>query len=704
MAKSYMLSEDAGGTMTDAFLMDEEGHFVIGKAPTMRQDESASFMEAASDAARFWELKLGDLMPNLKGAIYSGTGMLNILLTLTGSKVGVIVNKGFEDYLLHQRGLNWAEYGYEDRLHSVTHQTPPELVPKRLVKGVTERINMFGAEVIPLYEEEVRRAARELMEEGVEAIGISFVFSYLNPSHELRAMEIVAEVAREFGREIPINIGSALAPITREHCRLNSVVIQCYAAEPLKKQLIRIEEKAKEDGYRHELLTLAGYGGLINIRHPRLFESVTSGPIGGLIGAKRISDHLGLPNLVAMDMGGTSFDVSIITKGILPVHRDTLIARYNLNLPTLSIQSIGAGAGMVIRIDPVSRRVTLGPESAGADVGICYRYNEPTVSDCNLILGYLNPDYFLGGKIKLDKERALEVFKERVADPLRLDPHGAASDIVELINVRMREHVRATMRGSGFDPADYHVAIYGGAGPLHLWGIVEGVPFKGVITFPFAAAFSAFGIANCDYVHRYHKGAFVVIPPGADEQTKLYMGQIINSTYETLENAAKEELTKEGYAPEVITLRHLLYGRYLGQLEDVEAPSPVSRVASAADMDRMTGAFEDAYGAKYPLAAKSPEFGFQITELAVEGHVPTVKPKLVKHPLESSAPPKEAHKGRRRVYHKKNWMEFDLWEMDLLKAGNEVKGPAIIEHPMTTLPVPPGHSVRFDEYRVIWWR
>jgi len=704
MAKTYILSEDAGGTMTDAFLMDEEGAFVIGKARTTRHDESIGFTESAADAAGYWDLALPDVMSNMQTVIYSGTAMLNILLTLTGSKIGVIVNKGFEDYLIHQRGLNWTEYSYEDRLHSATHEPPPELVPRRLVKGVTGRINMFGVEVIPLYEDDVRQAARELVEEEVEAVGISFPFSYLNPTHELRAKEIVSEVVKEVDKAISIHLGSDLAPITREHCRLNSVVIQSYAAEPLRKHLYKIETKAKGNGYQRELLTLAGYGGLINIRHPRLFESVTSGPIGGLIGAKRISDLLALQNMVAMDIGGTSFDVSIITKGLLPVERDTIIARYNLNLPSLSVKSIGAGAGMMIRIEPISRRVMLGPESAGADVGICLNYEEPTISDCNVILGYLNPEYFLGGKVKLNREKALEVFKERIADVLKLDVYDAAVDILDLLSVRMKEHVRATMRGSGFDPADYHVAMYGGAGPLHLWGIVEGVPFRNVMTFPFAAAFSAFGIANCDYIHRYHKGIFVAIPPTADDQMKQKAMQVINSTYEALEKEAVEELTREGFAKDDVRIRHILYARYLGQLEDVEAPSPIGRAKEPADLEKLIGAFEDAYGAKYPLAAKSPEVGYQITELGIEGFVHTVKPRLFKHRLESAAPSKEAAKGRRKVYHRKSWVEFDLWEMDRLKPGNEIQGPSIIEHPMTTLVVPPGHSVRFDEYGIIWWR
>lgn len=260
------------------------------------------------------------------------------------------------------------------------------------------------------------------------------------------------------------------------------------------------------------------------------------------------------------------------------------------------------------------------------------------------------------------------------------------------------------MRGSGFDPADYHLAVYGGAGPLHLWGVSEGVPFQGVMTFPFAAAFSAFGIANCDYVHRYHKGIFVAIPPVVDDRLKQFVAQTVNTTYEALEKEAVEELTREGFPEESIDIRYILYGRYLGQLEDVEAPSPIGRINDLADLDRLIGAFEDAYGAKYPLAAQSPEVGYQITELAVEGHVPTVKPKLFEHPLESTVPSDKAAKGRREVYHRKQWIEFDLWEMDKLKPGNEIQGPSIIEHPMTTLVVPEGHAVRLDAYGIIWWR
>ncbi len=703
--KPVIVSLDAGGTMTDTVIVDEEGEFTVGKALTVPEDESVSFADSVMDAAGYWDMSVSDVLRSVGACIYSGTTMINTLLTRKGLRVGLIISKGLEDYVLMERGLVWLGYSYSDRLHTVTHVHNEPLVNRRLVRGVTERIDMFGTPVIPLNREEVEEAARELLSMGVEAIAIMFPYSHTNPAHEREAKEIVERVAREAEVEVTVYTSSEVAPIMREYSRLNSVLIQAYAAEPTRRQLFKIEERARKEGFRYELLTMLSYGGLVNIRYPRLYETLISGPIGGMLGSKYIGDILGIKDILCMDMGGTSFDVGIIREGVIPMLREPDIARFRLNMPLVTMDSIGAGTGSVIKIDPETGRIELGPESAGAMVGMCYKYPEPTISDCDVTLGYLNPDYFIGGKIKLDKERAYKACKQ-IADHYDADVYDMAMGIVELLNTKMRGQIDAMLMARGYNPADYTAMIYGGGGPLHMWGFTEGIPFKNIITFPFAAVFSAFGIATADYTHRYHKSILSQIPPGSDERALMFrmMAQsAINSAWEELEKLALAEMEAEGIPKEKVKFEHLAYVRYSGQLDDHEVVSPVSRVEKLEDLDSIVEAFEETYEKIYPKAAKFPEAGYMILEVAVVAHAERPKPKIVRKPLAGKKPSEQAFKGEREAYYKGKWVNFSVWEMDEIRAGNELEGPAIIEHPATTLVIPPEYKVRFDEYEFIWF-
>jgi len=705
-----IVTSDAGGTMTDIFVVDQEGEFVIGKASTTPRDESIGFWHSISDAFVYWDIdweqKAGEILPHVEACIYSGTSMLNVLLTRTGQKVGLIVTGGDEDILLHERSKQiYSGFGYADRLHKVGHyHNVPPLVPRKLVRGVTERINLFGEPVIPLYEHEARQAVEQLLERGVESIVVCFYYSYVNPSHERRVAEIAKAVMAEKGVEVPIYLSSEIAPIMREVSRLNSTLLQAYAAEPGRQQLVKIERKLQEHGYRYPLQIIMAPGSVANINYPRLHEATFSGPIGGIIGAQYMSRLLDLPNIVGTDMGGTSFDVGLVMGGELMILREVELAHHIFNIPTVLMDSIGAGTGMYLRVDAM-RRLHIGPDSAGADPGpVCYDMgNEiPTVMDCALICGILNPDYYLGGKMKLNKDKAYKAIKEKCADPMGVDVYDFAEGVYDLICSTMREHIRTVLAVRGFSAADYHVLAYGGAGPMYVAGYTEGLPFKGVMTVPFAAAFSSFGCASVDYVHRYQKSTLAAVPYGADAGFKTVIGMILNSGWEELERKAIDDLKQEGFREEDVTLRQVAYLRYGQQMEDLEVLAPVSRINTAEDMDRLIEAFEDLYTRVYAAGAKHPEWGYTVLEQGVIASVPKVKPVLRKNHLEGKEPPKEAFKGERDVYLKRKWVTAKLYEMDLLKPGNQIEGPAIVEAPATTLFVPTGRSIRMDEYRVIW--
>jgi len=701
---------DAGGTMTDILMVDAAGRFTVGKASTTPQDESLGFWESLEDALCNAGIRLNgnaaNVLAPLKASIYTGTTMLNTLLQQRGKRVGLIITKGFEDSFVAERGFQTvAGYSYADRLHTVTHVHNPPLVPRHLVKGATERIDLFGKVVVPLYEHEVREAAKELIAAGVEAIAVLFLFSYINPEHEQTTARIAKAVMKQMRREVPIFISSDVSPTIRELARLNSVVIQAYAAEPVREQLFHVEDRLKGAGMRYPLQTLLAYGGLAPVRYPRLYESMLSGPVGGLLGTRYLGEAVGIRNLISTDMGGTSFDVGLVTEGKIPLVREPEFARFIFNLPMVMINSVGAGAGTYIRLDPTTKRITLGPESAGAEPGpVCYDHgNEtPTVVDCDVILGVVNPDYYLGGKVKLNKQKALRAFKEQIADPLGLDVYRAAEGVLQLINSVMRDQIRSLVLAKGYSTVDYTLMAFGGAGPMHMAGFTEGLALKGLVTVPYAAAFSAFGCATVDYSHRYQRSTHLQIPPGAEEKAKMAVALGLNRAWDELEKKALDEMSAEGFDRAAVHLQQVAFVRYGGQLDDVEVFSPVSRIATTADLDMLIAQFEDLYSRIYVSGARFPEAGFQILEIATIATVPKVKPLIERRPLGPEAPSDKAFKGIRKVYRLGKWQSARIFEMEELGPGNVIDGIAIVEAANTTLFVPERKRARFDEWGLIW--
>ena len=705
----YLVACDAGGTMTDVIIVDEEGRSVIGKAPTSPQDESIGYMESFWEALEYMGISQeegSDFGKNVETAIYTGTSMLNTVINMSGYKTGILVTRGFEDIISQGRGsqtfigAQWSEITH---MQYRRHRTP--LVPSQLARGVTERIDMFGTPVIPMYEEEVRRGARELIaDEGVEGIAIIFLQSFVNPAHENRAAEICREVMEELGKEVVLEVSNKVAPTTREISRANATVVQAYASDPARKQLYRIEEELAKTGYSHSLKTVLGYGGITNIRYPRLFEAAMSGPVGGLMGAKYLSTVIGEENIVCSDVGGTSFDAGTITAGVLPIDREPGFQDMYVNVPMLGITSIGAGTGTYIRVDPQTNRIKLGPDSAGGTPGPTFMEagnTTPTINDVNLLLGILSETNYLGGKVKINKEVSLRLFKEKVSDPLGLDVYEAAETCLELLNVMMREHLVNSLM-VGHDLREYVLLGYGGGGPLHLLGYAGDYPWKAVCTVPHAGGFSAWGGACMDYSHRRHKSVGAVLTPDLDETTKLQYLQPVTSAWNELEAELRKELEEEGFEQDQISISRVVYMKYYGQLDDLEVDSPVASLETATDMDALIQTFEELYAKMFTLAARPDVGAYHITEVCVVAKVATVKPKLRKFELAGKKPNEEAYKCSRPVFMRGRWQDADIWEMEKLVPGNEIEGLAVIEASNTTLFVPPEWHVKIDEHDIYW--
>ncbi len=703
-----ILAIDAGGTMTDTFLIDDKGDFVVGKAQTTPEDESVGFVNSAHDALRYWGMQPDDAFPNLVSGIYSGTAMLNRLLERKGRRIGLIVTKGQEDYLRLERGIQtYLGYSYSDRLHLATHVHNQPLVPRERIRGVSERIDLFGDVIIPLYEHEVEQAVTELLAQNIDYLCVNLLYSYKNSTHEQRIEQIAQEVIAKSGKNVPVMLASNLYPLRRDFPRLNTLLVEAYAAEPSRDQLKKVNEASHQLGGGFEMRVMASHGGTIGIEAKQLARTLVSGPIGGVIGGKYLADQLGSKNVVCTDIGGTSFDLALITDGEYHIKNTPDIARFILNLPLVQIDSVGAGTGTFVRVNPTNRRIELGPDSAGYRIGVCYEQggvDTPTISDCNLVLGLLNPDYFLGGDVKLNKERAYQVIKEQIADVLGLDVYDAAAGVINLFEDSLRNQVVAMVLGKGYAPVNYTMLSYGGGGPLHVAGFTDGLGFQDVLVPAWAPGFSAFGCACADFEYRYDKTVDLAIGGAAAGIDPMATAGALNAAWEELREKVKGEFLKSGVDASLIQYKHYVRMQYQGQLNDIEVRTQVDEVRELQELRDIVTNFEEMYGKIYVRSAKSPELGYLITTAVVTGVVEVEKPVLPLEALSESTPPATARKESRPVYWHGEWITAEIFEMERLQTGNQVAGMAVIESPASTLVVPPNRVAYLDEHRIFHLR
>ncbi len=556
--RQFILAFDAGGTMTDAILVKPDGSFTVGKSISRREDEPRSYRESVTDAANNLGLTAEEVHARCGADIYCGTGMLNTVLTGNGRKVGLLVTRGFEDITVMEGGLTYLGQSQNETLHQQLHKHTRPLVHPKNVHGISERLsggcyqgNIHlppGHELIALNERQVVEATGKLLDAGVEVIGILFLYSFVDARHEHQAKAIAQRVMRERGMDLPVVCSADVAPVSKENNRLKSLLFQCFAAELVRDSLMAVETQAKAYGYQGRLLTLLSYGGAVNMEYERLYETMISGPIGGLIGAQFIGEKLGIPNIVTADMGGTSFDVGLIVEGRLGMSKSADIAGHRLALQMVELDSVGSGAGSVVWVDEY-KRLHVGPDSAGAKVGVCLNFDRLTVTDINVVMGYVDPDYFLGGQVKLDRDAAMRALDIAVAQPLGLSVYEAGAGVLAIVNTQMNDLLRTMIASKGYDTHDFTLLYYGGAGPVHMYGYAEGIEFADIITMPWAAGFSAFGAACSEYMHRYSRGLRVLIPNQLNVADRTAVASQIHTAWADLEADAKLKCRAKVWIP-----------------------------------------------------------------------------------------------------------------------------------------------------------
>ncbi|EMG87434.1 hydantoinase/oxoprolinase [Helicobacter pylori GAM114Ai] len=703
-AKVQVMGIDAGGTMTDTFFVKENGSFVVGKAQSNPEDESLAIYNSSQDALLHWKSDVNKVYPELVTCVYSGTAMLNRVVQRRGMEVGLICNKGFEQMHSMGRALqSYLGYALEERLHINTHKYDDPLIPLNRIRGITERTDVKGQVVIPVRQEEVKIAVKELLEAGAKAIVICLLQSHKNAESERIVRDIALKELEKLGKSIPVFASVDYYPQRKESHRMNTTILEAYAAEPSRQTLSKVSNRFKEHGAKFDLRVMATHGGTISWKAKELARTIVSGPIGGVIGSKLLGETLGYDNIACSDIGGTSFDMALIVKSNFNIASDPDMARLVLSLPLVAMDSVGAGAGSFVRIDPHSRSVKLGPDSAGYRVGTCWKdsgLDTVSVTDCHIVLGYLNPDNFLGGLIKLDANRAKKHIKEQIADPLGISVEDAAAGVIELLDLELKEYLRSNISAKGYSPSDFACFSYGGAGPVHTYGYTEGLGFKDVVVPAWAAGFSAFGCACADFEYRYDKSVDIAIPQYSSDESKIEACKIIQDAWDELTLKVIEEFKINGFSEKDVILRPGYRMQYMGQLNDLEITSPVSKAASVADWEEIVKEYEKTYARVYSESACSPELGFSVTGVIMRGVVATQKPVIPVEKEHGATPPKEAKVGVRKFYRHKQWVDADVWHMEKLLPGNEVIGPAIVEADSTTFVIPKGFATRLDKHRL----
>ncbi|MBW1850358.1 MAG: hydantoinase/oxoprolinase family protein [Deltaproteobacteria bacterium] len=712
--EKYIVYTDTGGTFSDAVIVRPDGTFVNGKASTTPDDLEQCFFNCVESGAKSMGMSVEEVLSQTEILGYGTTAGTNAILTRQGAPdLGLIITKGFEDTTIIGRSMGrWAGIHPIQSIHVPTTDYPEPLIPRTRIKGVTERVDSAGDVIIPLYEKEVRQAVQEFIDAGVHGICVVLLWSFLNNSHELRVKEIIEEMAPDMA----MSISSEVSPLIRECSRANSTVVNLYIGTALRKLLVRIKDRLADAGYKKPLLVMQAAGGLSRSEVVKPVSTLHSGPVGGLVGVRFWKNQCGWDNVIGSDVGGTSFDVSILPKEGSPYIREPVVARFAISNPMMEIISIGAGGGTIAYVDKLTNLLRVGPMSAGAKPGpVCYSRGgtEPTVTDADVVLGRIDPDYFLGGTMNLDKAAAEKAMKEKIADPMGISVEDAALDICEIIDQTMGDTLASTIRQRGLNPAEFTVFGFGGAGPAHCAGYTAGIGYERVVVTPFASTFSAYGASTSDVLHRYESSPFTVMPGLPYDVTTGYftVTEIPEEKKEVIEryngicqhliDGAYKDMADEGFKKSDISISYVLEIRYGGQLYEVMTRPDKILIDSVEDLNHILQTFENEYARLFSEGAMYPGGGIEIYNIVVEASASVMKPVPSKFP-KNGPDPKKAFKGTRKVYFKvgdeRKWIDTSIYEMNSLEHGNVVDGPAIIEHVDTTFVVLPDLVVAVDEY------
>jgi len=682
MKTKYRLGIDAGGTFTDFVVADRiSGEVKLFKALSTPADPTKAIENGLKLIADDLRITASELVSNCDLCINGTTVGLNALITHRGGKTGLICTAGHEDSIEIRNGHKEDGFRYDPEYPAATM-----LVPRYLRRGVRERVLSDGSIRIPMEEDDVRAACELFRKEGIETVAISFVWSVLNPAHERRAAEIV----REMLPDVILTVGGELYPQIREYTRTSTAVTNAYLAPVMRRYVAAVDAYFKQLGARQPVRYFQSNGGLAigKVMTDRSVYAINSGPASAPQAGLYVSAPFKQDNVITVDMGGTSFDITLTKDGQTNLNKNIDFLRYRIGVPMIQVETLGAGGGSIGWIDSLGI-IQVGPQSAGSEPGpACYGQGgtEPTTSDANLVLGYLSPDGLLGGKLPLDLEKARNAVK-KVADPLGVSIERAAYGMYRIVNNNMVNGIRRVSVERGYDPRDFVLVGAGGATAAHITALAREMGIDTIILPKLASGLCAFGQIISDVKYNYM--ATIPVRLDNDEAYKR-----INALFKSLEKDGVKHLESDGFGKDTIDVRRSLDMRYVGQVHECTVDIDVFEI-SAKTIDKVKDAFHKRHAELYTYA--EPHNAVEVVNIESTLYGRIEKPKLPARARKGSL--EDALKGHRKAIFEASGKatKTPVYDGDKLGTETKVHGPAIIEEVTTTIVIEPGWTAVLDK-------
>ena len=693
---------DVGGTFTDLVLTWGDRR-VVAKAPTTPYDLSVGFLDVLNEGAAHLDLTLAEVLPQVEIVRYSTTVAMNRLLERKGPKLGLITTEGHEDAILIGRGAQWTDgTRIGERRNLAVQHKPAPLIDRDMIVGVAERVDSAGTILRHLDSDDVRAKLRHLVDNGARAIAVSLLWSFANPTHERAVRSIIREEYKGFHvGYLPVVLSHEVVGKVGEYERTMTAVLDAYLQTSIKFELETTWDQLRANGYRGTFLLTHNTGGSGEIFKTTASRTFNGGPVAGLMGSFHIGKALGYRNVIASDVGGTSFDVGMVVDASVRSYEfRPIIDRWMVGISMLQTTTMGAGGGSIARInDLLGGRLEVGPRSAGSYPGpVCYDLGgtEPTVTDADVVLGYIAPDGYFGGKMPLDRDKAVEAIRTKIADPLGVSVDEAAALIRRIVEQGMASAIKREVHLRGYHPEDFALFAFGGGGPTHVAGYRADVPTA--VIFPQAPVFSALGSSVMDIMHVYEQSRRLPYMAPMTEQIVIDR-DAFNEIVDGLVAKATIDLEAEGLGAGQAVFSVELDMLYGGQVQVKRVSSPVVRLEDENDARLVYEAFEKEFSEAFSPHVVNKPGGVYLDGIVVKATIVTEKLELPVHPLQSEDA-SAARSTRRSAY----WPELsaridtDVYAFEAMQPGNVVAGPAIVQMEFSTIVVPPGQQLRIDQH------
>ena len=693
------ISIDIGGTFTDCYL-SLNGRASWGKASTTPDDFSRGFLNALTEASNGLDLEIDELLAGATILRYSTTIALNALLQRSGPRLGLITTRGHEDMLFIGNGRAWGDgLPVKEQRRVAQAQMPESLIPRDMVVGMSERIDMFGHIVRPLVDQEVLAGLQYLVDRGLQGIIVSLLWSSANSEHEKAVKRIINDEYPEvYLGNIPVLLSSEVVPKWREYTRTTTTVLNGYLHSEMTNQLMGIGDRLRDLGYKQPLQMVQNTGGVAKLSRTRVVDTYQSGPVAGLMGSGARARSLGIDNVICTDMGGTSFDLGVLVDGsprfysVRPV-----IDRWAVDLPLLEVKSIGTGGGSIAWLNQAfGNRLEVGPASAGSMPGpACYGLGgtRATVTDADVVLGYLNPDNFLGGRMELEAEESIRVIRRSIAEPMGISVEQAALSIKRVADEKMGVEIFREVVLKGFDPRDFVLFAYGGAGPAHCCGYAQALGISRIFLFPESSVFCAYGASMLDVAHIYERARpLMLFDPSDGSYLQDYAA--FNEAVGELEVDLKRDMIAEGLDLGSMRLALELELRYGSSPVTQRIRCNSLRLENEDDVKALYRDFRS-HLMQLSFGVDLPEAPVRIETFALSGSIPTSQDvKDGQNSSNDSGPGKQGKspRGERDVIWDSSLspVKTPVFSIEELSEGDLITGPAIGEARDTTYVIPPG--------------